>query len=234
MSPNSGDMGRIPEGPFDLYNGGDLLAPVKVFTSSFRDNRISHHGSLVDRTDHPSDSSLVRKSGWIKPSIQLGALLFLRELEVLDLNGLRRLNHLLEHISVQEIIASKAHKEKISKSPQSFKILLRWIQKPFHLKSFHKKEKRRIGTGYHDKGSTATIHRPKWDKDNTIYIAPAGIYLGENKEFLKEIPIHIFQMFGFNGYPPFHHLGDGWWRPWTIQERARYLSKIVREAIILS
>jgi hypothetical protein len=233
MSPNSGDMGRILEGPFDLYNRGDQLAPVKVFTSSFRDYRFSHHGSHVDRTYLFSDSLVIRKSGWEKPSILLGALLFLREEGILNLHGERRLSHLLVHIRIQEVTASVSHRDKISKNPSSFRILLRWVQRPFSLKSFHKKEKRRIGTGYHDKGSTATKHRPKWDKDNTIYIAPSGIFLGENKEFLKDIPIHIFQMFGFNGYPPFHHLGDGWWRPWTIQERARYLSKIVREAVVL-
>jgi len=233
MLPNKQHGGRqLDQMVLDLYEAKDQLAPDSFVSQSGKTLRNRQNGSPSDRTFQLVSQRIVRSSGWTKPSIQMGALIFLHYEGSLNLFGRRRLNKLLKTSSLQEILASQNHRVKISRNSRSFGALLFWVQRPIHLKSYNRPEKRRIGVGYRDKGSTPPYRKPKWDKNNEIHMAQAGLYLGENQEYLNDIPVVYFQMFGMNGYPPFHHLGGGWWVPFTFAERAKLLSQMVRQTLL--
>lgn len=196
--------------PLDLYEAGDQLAPQYLSDSE----RIGQTATHSDRT-LPDDYSKVVASGWRKPSIQIGALLYLRSRGELPLHGHRRLSKLLNTISYLEIAAAQRHEERISKSPESFGVLLRWVCRPLHLRSFRRAEKRRIGVGYRDKGSLPPSH-----SSHRVFGEQGLLYLGEEKEFLPSIQPLIARLAGCqNGALLFHHVSDGWWRVLSPYER---------------
>lgn len=221
MSPKTkGDRNRVyKDVSLDLYEAGDHLAPY-----SFYAERAGQTATHTDRT-LPSDFLSVRKSGWMKPSIQLGALLYLESRGELTLHGKRRLHRLLRNISSQEVEASQRHKERISKSPKSFGVLLRWIQRPLSFQSFKRRERRRIGVGYRDKGSLPPSHsqgrRERPDE---------AIYLGEEMEYIDDLR-PVINLVGAYGYPLFHHLSDGWWIPLKRPERMKLHYWMLQQAL---
>jgi hypothetical protein len=223
MTPNQKGGMRTPKGhPLDLYEAGDSLAP-ELYSSE----RIGQTATHSDRT-LPDDTYKVIKSGWIKPSIQLGALLYLRSRGDLTLGGKRRLHRLLNRISPEEVFAALRHQEKISKSPQSFEVLLRWIQRPLHLRQYFRKERRRIGVGYRDKGSLPPSH-----SRNRVFGEQGLLYLGEEKEFLSELPKFQSHLVGVNGILLFHHVSDGWWRILSPFERFSIASRMLEKTLAL-
>lgn len=73
MTPNHRVGNGAPKGyPLDLYEAGDNLAPTNLPTKKDR-----HTATRSDRT-LPGDFTKVNSSGWKKPSIQVGALLYLQ------------------------------------------------------------------------------------------------------------------------------------------------------------
>lgn len=209
MTPNHRVGNGAPKGyPLDLYEAGDNLAPTNLPTKKDR-----HTATRSDRT-LPGDFTKVNSSGWKKPSIQVGALLYLRSRGDLTLYGRRRLHRLLNSLLSQEVTAALAHEEKISKSPESFGALLRWCQRPFHLSEYHRRERRRIGVGYRDKGSLRPSHLAGRSMPE-----PGLFYLGEEKEFLSELPFAKSLLVGVNGILLFRHVSDGWWRVLSPYER---------------
>jgi len=204
----------------DLYENKDQLAPI-----SFSAKRDGQTMTPSDRIQRSADFQTVRKSGWMKPSFQVGALLLLREKGTLNLYGERRLHKLLNNIRYEEVYASISNKEKISNDPQAHGALLRWVCRPLYLASYNRKEKRRIGVGYRDKGSLPPSHLQGRNGVQEVF------FLGEKKEYLSDYHLKYFQLLGFNGYPPFHHLGGGWWRPLSFSERINFLRKWTDELI---
>jgi len=207
--------------PLDLYEAGDNLAP-----NSFVEKRVGQTATHSDRI-LPSDYLKVVKSGWRKPSIQLGAILYLRDRGDLNLNGERRLHKLLKNISSEEISAAFRHKEKISKFPEAFGPLLRWCTRPLHFRPYHKKEKRRIGVGYRDKGSLPPSH-----SRHRVFGEQDLLYLGEEKEFL-DLNHPVFAHLGrcLNGVLLFQHVSDGWWRILTPRERFERAQLMLSQAL---
>jgi len=196
--------------PLDLYEAGDQLAPQYLSDSE----RIGQTATHSDRT-LPDDYLKVVQSGWRKPSIQVGALLYLRSRGDLSLHGLRRLSKLLNTIQYLEIAAATRHEVKISNSPESFGALLRWVQRPTRLRKSNRPEKRRIGVGYRDKGSLPPSH-----SRNRVFGEQGLLYLGEEKEFLPTLSPFIARLAGCqNGALLFHHVSDGWWRVLSPYER---------------
>lgn len=209
MTPNQRVVGRkLARNPLDLYEVGDNLAPNHLSSE-----RIGQTVTHSDRT-LPVLLSKVIASGWTKPSIQVGALLYLRSRGELNLHGLRRLHKLLRNISSLEVDASVRHEERISNSPESFGILLTWVTRPSHLRSSHRRQKRRIGVGYRDKGSLTPFHSRK-----RIFGDQDLFYLGEEQEFSSGIPQYLSHLVGVNGILLFRHVSDGWWRILTPFER---------------
>lgn len=210
MTPNQRVTG--PNGqssyPLDLYEAGDQLAP-----ESFSSERGGQTMTPSDRT-LPFDYRKVASSGWTKPSIQLGALLYLRSRGDLPLHGRRRLHKLLNSINHLETIAALRHAEKISKSPESFGTLFAWATRPLYLKKYHRTEKRRIGVGYRDKGSLPPSH-----SRGRVFGEQNLLYLGEEKEFLADLGSVSTRLAGCNGILLFHHVSDGWWRVLSPYER---------------
>jgi len=213
MTPSNNRVNRVSKdkrNPLDLYEVGDQLAP-ESFSSAERIGQTATHS---DRT-LPDDYVKVVQSGWRKPSIQVGALLYLRSRGDLSLHGLRRLSKLLNTIQYLEIAAATRHEEKISKSPESFEVLLRWVQRPTRLRKYNRAEKRRIGVGYRDKGSLPPSHSQK-----RVFGEQGLLYLGEEKEFLPSLAPFIARLAGCqNGALLFHHVSDGWWRVLSPYER---------------
>lgn len=209
MTPNQRVDRRNTAGyPLDLYEVGDNLAPNHLSSE-----RIGQTVTHSDRT-LPDSLSKVIASGWTKPSIQVGALLYLRRRGELNLHGLRRLYKLLRNISSLEVQASVRHEERISKSPESFGVLLHWVTRPSHLRSYHRRQKRRIGVGYRDKGSLTPFHsRGRNFGEQNLF------YLGEEKEYSSDISPFLSHLVGVNGILLFRHVSDGWWRILTPFER---------------
>jgi hypothetical protein len=209
MTPNQRVVGRkTARESLDLYEAGDNLAPNHLSSE-----RIGQTVTHSDRT-LPVVLSKVIASGWTKPSIQIGALLYLRGRGELNLHGLRRLHKLLKNVSSLEVTAASRHEERISKSPESFGILFFWVTRPSHLRSYHRRQKRRIGVGYRDKGSLTPFHSRK-----RIFGEQNLFYLGEAMEFSSEIPQYLAHLVGVNGILLFRHVSDGWWRILTPFER---------------
>lgn len=205
--------------PLDLYEAGDQLAP-----DSFDLKRAGQTATHSDRT-LPFDYQVVIRSGWRKPSIQLGALLYLRARGDLNLHGERRLHKLLRNISSQEISAALNHQVKISKNPKSFGALLRWSSRPLSFRPYFHKEKRRIGVGYRDKGSLPPSH-----SSHRSFGEANLLYLGENQEFLPALmstPVYTSLARCLNGVLIFRHVSDGWWVPLTPYERFLNASRML-------
>jgi hypothetical protein len=207
----------------DLYEKNDQLAPQS--DRSFLGRQIVPR---LDRTQHKIDSQIVVNSGWTKPSIQLGALLFLQEKGQLSLEGRRRIHKLLNTTSIQDKMASLTQKEKISHYPKAFESLLRWVQWWCPLKSFHKKEIPRIGVGYQDKGAQTLSHLRR-----TIIGEAREVFLGENMEYLKNYLYALGNFGSISLFPDLYQdLGGGYWKFPSFDERAKYLSSFVRKLLI--
>jgi len=227
VTPSPSRVNRVKKDkqgrPLDLYEAGDQLAP-DFYSAERAGQTLTHSVRIL-----PDDYVKVVRSGWTKPSIQLGALLFLRDRGDLILHGRRRLHRLLTNISSSEIQAALRHAEKISKFPEKFGTLLRWSQRPFHLKKYHRAEKRRIGVGYRDKGSMPPSH------SRGRKIGEQGLlYLGEEKEFLNVqispmVQSHLARC--LNGVLLFHHVSDGWWRILTPYERFLIASHMLEKTL---
>lgn len=221
MTPNPGSNGRKRTSyPLDLYQAGDQLAP-----ESFSSERVGQTATHSDRT-LPGDFAIVVRSGWQKPSIQLGALLYLRSRGDLSLNGKRRMHKLINNVSHLEVSASLSHQEKISKSPESFGALLRWSQRPLSFRPYRKSERRRIGVGYRDKGSLPPSH-----SRGRVFGEQGLLYLGEEKEFLSQYPLIQSLLVGVNGILLFQHVSDGWWRILTPFERFKIASRMLEKTL---
>lgn len=182
----------------DLYEAGDQMFSVPKL-------------QMVRQTWPHSASTLrdvrlkVSRSGWNKPTIQLAMLLGLERLDSLSIHGRRRLHKMLA--SQPTLVQYAAiRRSRIAFDP-SFEQLAIWVNRPFHLKTFNRKSKRRIGVGYRDKGATLRSHE-KFRNES-----PDGIlYLGERKEFMWTYPPEVSLLVQDYGYL-FNHLGDGWWEP---------------------
>jgi len=207
----------------DLYEKDDQLAPLS--DPSFLGRQIVPR---LDRTQHKMDSQIVINSGWTKPSIQLGALLFLQDKGQLTLEGRRRIHKLLNTTSIQEKMASLVQKGKISSYPKAFEALLRWVQWWCPLKSFHKKEVPRIGVGYQDKGAQTLSHLRRSIKGEA-----REVFLGERMEFLRENLTLLGNFGSISLFPDLYEdLGGGYWKFPSFDERAKYLSSLVRNLLI--
>jgi len=204
--------------PLDLYEVGDKLAPESSLAE-----RAGQTATHSDRT-LPDTYLKVVNSGWTKPSIQLGALLYLRSRGDLTLHERRRLHKLLNNISHLEVIAAMRHAEKISKSPESFGALFAWVSRPVRLRSHHRLEKRRIGVGYRDKGSLPPSH-----SQGRVFGEQGLLYLGEEKEYFAELNPVVSRLAGcLNGALLIHHVSDGWWRVLSPYERFENAQRMLK------
>jgi len=143
------------------------------------------------------------KSGWNKPSTLLAGLFWLERNNLITLSGRRRLNRLLTSQSTEILFAGLKRSERLDF--QRNKILLQWVNRPFYLRNYRPKEKRRIGKGYTDKGSTLPLHKSGRNKTSE-----SSIFLGEKQAYfwnmeaglalkLRDFREHLVQI-GKTGY----------------------------------
>lgn len=200
--------------PLDLYDSGDQLAPA-----SLKNKRDGQTASRPAST-LPSSLPILAKSGWLKPTIQLAMLIGLRRQDLLTVGGERRFHRMLASQSTSVISAAHLRSEKISTDP-SFDLLRQWVNRPFSFHQFHKKEKRRIGVGYRDKGTLPPSHRSGRNQRTED-----SIWIGKHMEYIWTLRPDVALLVQDYGYL-FHHEGDGWWVP---DHRLRYLM-IVRRLV---
>jgi hypothetical protein len=103
--------------------------------------------------------------------------------------------------------AAFTRSEKLGTDP-SFEMLAFWVNRPLSLRANFRKEKRRIGVGYRDKGTTLPH-----DKQGRREGPDDAIFLGEHMEFIWSlVPIEVALLVQDYGHL-FNHLNDGWWVP---------------------
>lgn len=200
-------VGKLPSGKvgtemsLDLYEAGDQLYPQtdNVISSRQRWTRSAStlHGVRLK----------VVSSGWMKPTIQLAMLLWLERQDQLTIGGRRRLHKLLTSQSTAVQIAAVRRSYQLGNDP-SFEMLAFWVNRPQTLRAYFRKEKRRIGVGYRDKGSTLPH-----DKQGRREGPDDAIFLGEHMEHIWSIkPVEVALLVQDYGHL-FNHLSDGWWVP---------------------
>jgi len=192
----------------DLYEAGDrLLAQTDQLNMSRqtepRSASISHYAELQQK---------VRRSGWLKPTIQLAMLIGLERRGQLTVGGKRRLHKMLssQTTEVQHAAISRSYLAFDS----TFNILRDWVNRPLSFQAFHKLEKRRIGVGYRDKGALPPYHTRGRNEPS-----PYTIYLGEKMEWVWDLEPKVALLVQDYGYL-LNHIGSGWWEP---DHRLRYL-----------
>jgi len=197
----------------DLYEAGDRLLSIPVSAKESRQTE-----SRPTSTPYKELRLLIEKSGWNKPTIQLAMCLGLEAKGNLTVGGLRRLHQLMKHCSipVQCAAASRSH---IANDPR-FWALREWVNRPYSFRAFRKKEKRRIGVGYRDKGTLPPPHQQGRDMPE-----PGAIYLGEKMEYIWTLEPRVALMVQDYGYllsqiPTETGRNSGWWIP---DHRLRYL-----------
>jgi hypothetical protein len=132
-------------------------------------------------------------------------LYWLEDQRKLSVGGRRRLVQLQTSQSVDVLLAAKHRANNLS-NPKAFEILFAWVNRPCPLRSFHKKESRRIGVGYRDSGSTLPLHKQGRREQ------PNLIYLGEKMRDLYQVDPKLLPVVMDYGYL-FHHVSDGWYEP---------------------
>jgi hypothetical protein len=182
---------------FDLYEPGDGM-----YTSFSLDGRAERN--LATSTPPKDVMIKVFRSGWNKPTILLAMLLGLDQQDKLSIGGKRRLVRLLTSQSIDVQIAANSRSQ-IAYDPR-FEVLAIWVNRPFHLRSFRKRSKRRIGVGYSDKGSSLPSHqRGRREHSDSIFI-------GEKREYLWNLNPETAMLIQDYGYL-FNHISGGWWEP---------------------
>lgn len=190
-----------PVESLDLYEAGDQLYPQTDTVLSSR-QRWSRSASTL-----PDVRLKVVRSGWLKPTIQLAMLLWLERQDQLTVGGRRRLHRMLTSQSTSVQFAAFTRSEKLGNDP-SFEMLAFWVNRPLSLRANFRKEKRRIGVGYRDKGTTLPH-----DKQGRREGPDDAIFLGEHMEFIWSlVPIEVALLVQDYGHL-FNHLNDGWWVP---------------------
>jgi len=186
---------------FDLLQEGDELLNATSLSKRERQTASPSTSTL------PLIRSMIRKSGWEKPTIQLAALLGMEQKDLLSIGGKRRLYQMMAFQPTDVIAAALRRMDRISNDP-SFEILRVWANRPSSVKrSPPKIERRRIGVGYRDKGSLLPSHqRGRRLPERHI------LFLGEKKEWVSSLPQQLYIWFQEYGYL-MHHLHDGWWAP---------------------
>lgn len=196
----------------DLYEGGDRLYSYNPLVMSRQTE------SRSAGTPQAQLYLVVFRSGWMKPTVQLSMLLGLEKSGNLTIGGMRRLHKLLasQSTDVQNAAVSRSH---IHNDP-SFWALKAWVNRPLSFSSYTKKEKRRIGVGYRDKGTLPPNHTKGRNQQ------PDAIYLGEKMEWIWDLKPEVALLVQDYGYL-LNHLGNGWWEP---DHRLRYLM-VVRKLL---
>jgi len=209
-NPEKGESMSLPVGkptgsrksvpPLDLYEAGDELYPQPDLALSSWQTWSRSTSTL------PSAYLKVKQSGWVKPTIQLAMLLWLERQDNLTVGGKRRLHRLLSSQTTEVQYAAFLRSERIGSDP-SFGILAYWVNRPYRPQPFHRKEKRRIGVGYRDKGSTLPH-----DKQGQREGPDDSIFLGEQKQWIWSLQPEVALLVQDYGYL-LNHIGSGRWLP---------------------
>jgi len=195
----------------DLYEGGDRLYSYNPLVMSRQTE------SRSAGTPQAQLYLIVFRSGWMKPTIQLAMLMGLERINALTIGGRRRFYKMLASQSTQVNQAAYSRSFRIISDP-SFWALQAWVNRPLSFSSYTKKEKRRIGVGYRDKGTLPPIHTKGRNQQ------PDAIYLGERMEWIWDLKPEVALMVQDYGYL-LNHIGNGWWEP---DHRLRYLMVVRR------
>lgn len=204
------DIGQVKT--YDLQEIGDGLLLVSLFDKGAE--RIPATSTQLN----VAYSSVV-KSGWNKPTIQLAMLLALKSKNLLEVGGERRLVRLLTSQAYDVIVASQLRSLKMLEDLKSFESLAIWVNRPFSLKPYNKKAKRRIGVGYSDMGSSLPNHQKGRN------LSPNSIYLGEKQEFAFDLyPGELKTLVQDYGFL-LNHIDCGWWEPSNTLKALYVISK---------
>lgn len=130
------------------------------------------------RTPHPCIPSQIREI-WrgLKKGTRLGLFLYLQAHNSLDDRQCEYIAHFQAKLNLSEIQSALKFMHVLTTNPRiRARIWADSFSVPFYRPRPNRRDQRRIGVGYKDKGSLPKRSRPSWDKDNTVQMAEPTIW----------------------------------------------------------